>query len=249
MRKQILTPLISFLILLLLQSCSTNYVSQLASTSALRQNQKGTFIFENDTLKVFYRFFGLNGPIQTRITNKLKSPILVDLQQSSFVFNGKAYSYLGQEITNNNYLAAQEIRIPAGQYFDNQPIHIADFVPLSYQEDQLKDEVITGLNGKSIKAKTIQFTVENTPLLLQNYISYKLDQVQAPYVDQMQSFYIQKIARIKNIKLEDLQVVQEQQSNFFMIRTKNNQKFLGSVGIGILSSGLSIGFGVGGIIF
>ncbi|MBP3943293.1 hypothetical protein J5U18_06915 [Sphingobacteriaceae bacterium WQ 2009] len=249
MKKYHFITFLSIIGLFLLQSCSTNYLTHIASTSDLRQNNKGTFIYENDTLKVFYRFFGLDGPLQTRIVNKLQSPLLVDLQQSSFVFNGKAYSFLGNEITTNNYLPAQEIRILAGQHYDSEGLHLVDFVPLAYNPDSLKGDFVMGTKGQQIKAKTVSFDTASTPLLLQNYISYKVEGINTEYVDQMQSFYIQKIAQIKNVKLADLQAVAAAQSNVFMIRKTKSNKYISTIGIGLISSGLSIGFGVGGVAF
>jgi len=235
-------------LLLIFQACTTSYVTQVGSNSSAEQDQTGAFVFENDTLKVWYRFFGYDAPLQATILNKSDRPLVIDWQQSAIAFDQKMFSYEGHELKDNEYLPAQESIIPAGKSMQNIPIFLLDYIPLSFDANALKPEKIQAVNGSWLNAKTIQYAVSESPLFFKNYISYRLDN-EENYKDFSQEFYIRKIAKLKNVKIEDIPAVSEQRSDIFMVRKKNSNRFLNHVGVGFMTGGIGVGFGVGGFIF
>jgi hypothetical protein len=50
------------------------------------------FIFENDTMRIQYRFDGFYCPVKIEIFNKLTSPLYVDWAKSSVILNGSSRS-------------------------------------------------------------------------------------------------------------------------------------------------------------
>ncbi len=83
---------------LLFTSCSTYYVSVLNSPDLARDDQKGEYFFENDSIKITYNFFGENAPISIRILNKLNQPLYIDWQRSALIIDSEATSFMGEHM-------------------------------------------------------------------------------------------------------------------------------------------------------
>ncbi|MCU0383015.1 MAG: hypothetical protein MUF68_03010 [Cyclobacteriaceae bacterium] len=80
----------TFMLMYFLSACSGYQF--LSVDSALHRDTKSAFIWENDSVRIVYRFSGANGPIQFTINNKLKETIIVNWQHSAVVINGQSYS-------------------------------------------------------------------------------------------------------------------------------------------------------------
>lgn len=80
--------------LLLLPGCSSYYYSLLSSNdgkSSLSEDRD--FVFENDTVRISYCFYGENAPLAITIFNKLNEPLFVDWTRSALVIDDVATSY------------------------------------------------------------------------------------------------------------------------------------------------------------
>lgn len=85
----------SALLVLLLYSCSPTKVAQISSEQ-LTAGMNG-FVFENDTVKITYRFWDNKGRMEYDVYNKLDQPIYVDWKTSAFIPNDKMVSYYRDE--------------------------------------------------------------------------------------------------------------------------------------------------------
>ena len=84
----------------MLCSCSTYYYSTLSSTEGLvEKDDFGDFIYENDSVKVVYSFFGYNLPIKILVINNSNQPLYVDWQRSALILNDMATNYKQNKVT------------------------------------------------------------------------------------------------------------------------------------------------------
>lgn len=87
-------PVAAAFMILFLSGCSTyNQVYYVGSADGKTSKQDQFFIYENDTIKVSYIFWGANGAMIFNVYNKLDKPIYVDWKKSSFVGKGVKGSY------------------------------------------------------------------------------------------------------------------------------------------------------------
>jgi hypothetical protein len=80
-----------------LVSCSKYQINMLSSTNAVKDEQTGVFKVENDSVKIFYSFYGKNAPVSIQVFNKSNKPLYIDWQSSAVVIGDKTISY-----ANNN---------------------------------------------------------------------------------------------------------------------------------------------------
>jgi hypothetical protein len=74
----------------LFSNCTQYKYIRLASEMETTPNK--AFIFENDTVRIQYRFDGFYCPVKIEIFNKLTSPLYVDWAKSSVIINGSSRS-------------------------------------------------------------------------------------------------------------------------------------------------------------
>jgi hypothetical protein len=74
----------------LFSNCTQYKYIRLASEMETTPNK--AFIFENDTMRIQYRFDGFYYPVKIEIFNKLTSPLYVDWTKSSVIINGSSRS-------------------------------------------------------------------------------------------------------------------------------------------------------------
>lgn len=82
---------------ILFTSCSVYQLNTIASTNTERNEVDGSFVQENDSLKIIYSFNGENAPVSIEIHNKLNEPLLIDWQRSAILYNDSAVSYAGNK--------------------------------------------------------------------------------------------------------------------------------------------------------
>ncbi|MGV3706502.1 MAG: hypothetical protein ACO1NU_14100 [Arcticibacter sp.] len=96
--KSLTNLLLSGILLFSLSSCSTYYINTLSSTNMAKDETTGDFEFENDSLKISYRFAGEDAPVKVKVYNKLSTPVFVDWTKSALVFDGQAKGFIPEEI-------------------------------------------------------------------------------------------------------------------------------------------------------
>ena len=80
---------------LFLTSCAVNKVATVSSDNL--QLVKNGLVFENDTLKITYKFWAKNGAMTFDIYNKTNLPLFFDWKKSAFIPNDKMMSYWQDE--------------------------------------------------------------------------------------------------------------------------------------------------------
>ena len=80
-----------------LYSCSPAKVATISSSNVPLKNS--SFVFENDTVRITYRFWAESGIMDFDIYNKMDNPIYFDWKNSAFIPNDQMVSYW-QDVTN-----------------------------------------------------------------------------------------------------------------------------------------------------
>lgn len=87
--------LLPFLVLIASVGCNKKMI-QLATLSPNDSNiekRNDQYVFDNDTVRIVYRFWSHHGKFEFSIENKLKVPIYIDWKKSNLIFNGKPNVY------------------------------------------------------------------------------------------------------------------------------------------------------------
>ncbi len=177
----------------------------------LPKSQYSDFFFENDTLQIIYTFNGNNGPVTTKIFNKLDRPLFINWSQSSFIINGKNFNY---QISSKQLYESKET------YDDNMDMSvknsnlefIAPLSELTTFHTNLNNQFIVPGNcdstkytqkyssstGYPTKVKEYYYSEDNSPILFRNYLTYTVD----PKIENQHSidsqFWISNIFKTNN---------------------------------------------------
>lgn len=84
-----------FLVLIATIGCNKKMI-QLATLSpkySKVEKLNDEYVFDNDTVRVTYRFWSDRGKFEFSVENKLKVPIYIDWKKSNLIFNGKPNVY------------------------------------------------------------------------------------------------------------------------------------------------------------
>jgi len=93
-----------YLLLLLILTtvgCSKSLIQLIETSSNNTIDNKGFWVFENDTVKITYSFWAENGLMAFNIYNKLDKPIYIDWKNSSFILEGRKLDYWIDEKQTN----------------------------------------------------------------------------------------------------------------------------------------------------
>ncbi len=79
-----------------------SYVQVINTNSSIKTNDEGFYVYENDTLKITYRFWKDKGIMSFTIHNKADKPIYVDWKKSSYIDNSVKLNYWVDEQQTNS---------------------------------------------------------------------------------------------------------------------------------------------------
>ena len=97
-------------VLMLFSSCSTYYYSTLSSSEGVAEKDDfGDFVYENDSVKVVYSFFGYNLPIHITVINNSDQPLYVDWQRSALIIDDVATNYKQNKLTFDGNISANTL--------------------------------------------------------------------------------------------------------------------------------------------
>lgn len=166
-------------------SCSSTYFYSTINTldPYSYKSPKGVFIQEGDSLDVTYSFFGENAPITIGIINKTSHAVYIDWRKSGVVIDSMASPFA--ERTFHSQYGNEEINFT--EYMSN-PHALSYIRPYSKLErkvmeltnfnfDRIDKTLFTlqhteaDKNGKNRQLKNIQYTENNSPLLMKIYLS------------------------------------------------------------------------------
>ncbi|MDM1296232.1 hypothetical protein HX021_18260 [Sphingobacterium sp. N143] len=189
---------------LFLSACSSNYLMTFNGENLTKDEDKGNFSFNNDTVQLDYSFAGSDGKVYLRIANKIDKPILWDLKSSAMVINGKAYSYaaesaaiegqldgsvtsLGNRKTDTfmedriqGYfngsisLPKDMILIPPHAYIDGSYFDFRNDIKEVIKSAEKEKVYMYDVNGESYGVNLARFEPEDSPYHLRSFLSYSI---------------------------------------------------------------------------
>ena len=95
--KRIFKSSIIFCFVIFISSCATQYIQLFTTASESAVLKDDYFVFENDTVKITYQFWGDRGILSFELFNKLDKPIYIDWKNSSYIFNDVKMNYWADE--------------------------------------------------------------------------------------------------------------------------------------------------------
>lgn len=181
-------------------SCSAVKVAKISSEKAV--STPAGYVFENDTLKITYRFWAQKGRMEYDIYNKLSTPIYVDWKTSAFIPNDKMISYW-QDETNTvgtaytDYVWVMSATTSKTKSVRKERIGVIPPKAMVTQSGYVLSTKYTLLPAKGSYDKT------NSPLVFRNYVTIAGNESfngQTSTVDNL--FYIQEIKTVSSSKYE-----------------------------------------------
>jgi len=128
------------------------------------------FIFENDSIKLTYSFWGDKGLLSYSLENKLNKGIYVDWKSSSFIINGKKFDYWEDQIVSTSVTTGTSSSITSGTSYR---------IPYSYKGLSFtSSEFESFSNTISDKPEKITFIPPNSHIDKKNFLIYPY-----PYYD------------------------------------------------------------------
>jgi hypothetical protein len=100
------------------------------SSDQVAKNDKREFVIENDTVRITYRFAGINTPVQLSIYNKTEASLEVNWKKSALIMNNQATSYFSPGITLQGITELDTIkrdRAIYGQAYGTGTRYLSDF--------------------------------------------------------------------------------------------------------------------------
>jgi len=187
-----------------LSACSSNYLMTFNGENVKKDEDKGTFSFNNDTVQIDYSFADRDGRIYLRIENKIDKPILWDLKSSAMVINGKTQGYSAEQVAfngkmnasvsdinaskstifNDNWvngsitgsvsLPKDVVLIPPHAYVDGHYFDFKNDVKSIVRSSQKEKVYMHDMSGESFAVKLARFEGADSPYSLRSYLSYSI---------------------------------------------------------------------------
>ena len=181
------------LIILSISSCTKfQYIS------VSPHNTQGLVVADNDTVKIEYKFNGLNGPINVSVHNKQNQPLYVDWEKSALIIDGERFSYYttndeinltsndseirwNETISTSSGTASGSIKrdaamsfVPPNSFVTKRTLALrSNFI--SYPKKQFERKNIVSIDGRIVPVRVIQFTPESTPIKFRSYLTISLN--------------------------------------------------------------------------
>jgi hypothetical protein len=192
MKLAILFPI---LIIVLISSCVPCKLITVSSDN-IPLKLKG-YEFENDTVRINYRFWGAKGKMEFDVYNKTDVTLYFDWKISAYIPNDKIVSYY-DDLTNledvyYTYRQTRSSRLNTAKNLAKQQERIAVVPPHSLitnsQYKLVKKYVEVGPNG--------DFSIINTPLRFRNYLTLSTNEKFEGKVTTIDNdFFVSKIKKV-----------------------------------------------------
>jgi len=219
------------LVTILFSGCSKFQYITVSEQNSSKHNNQSFVVAEDETIKIEYRFNGLNGPVNLTIHNKQNQPLYVDWGKSALFINDKRLSYFntndavnlsienttiqwGETVSTSTGTASGLIKrdekisfIPPNSSISQSRLTLrSDFI--AYPKRQFTKRNITLIDGRVIPVRSILFTQENSPLKFRSYLTLSSDKHEQE-LSFDNSFWVSEIietlAEPKSLPIEDNQ--------------------------------------------
>ncbi len=238
----------SLFLLFFATSCTTYYYSTIDAVSNYTdiKSGQGDFIFENDTVRVSYRFDGEEAPIRISVYNKTDVPLYVDWKRSALIVDDVATSYESGTIKVGGSLSADPVYIgdagnlsgtfeggaqlpkevafvPPYSKVEQSPFKLANFSFDKIPNKEYKKRHFQASSGsESSTIRVIDYTPRNTPFYFSSYLTVytegsKAGQLGHPMVFD-QDFYISRVVKAGSIDPNQYPETRTKRGDTFYVR-------------------------------
>lgn len=151
---------LSVVALFCMSSCSSYYYSIVESNDAIgEKNEDKDFVIDNDSVSVFYSFYGEDAPVSITVYNKMEEPLFVDWQRSALIIDDVATSYFQEKVPIQGQT---ESSLYGDSYRWNRSYSTSD----GYSDGSFSGEIVLPKGVSFIPPRS---KVESTPLKLTNF--------------------------------------------------------------------------------
>lgn len=202
-------------------SCSVYQLNTISSNTARWNETDGSFIQENDSLRIIYSFAGQNAPVSIEIHNKLNEPVTVDWQRSALVYNDSAISYAGNkayikgDINGSSYDWARNFSttsanlsgsvtlpqyvdfIPPKSFIRRVPLELTNAFFENFADSFYRKIKVPSADADyKLNGKRALFTASNSPLVFSSYLTLTYNNKDDNKIAYQQQFYISELLRL-----------------------------------------------------
>jgi hypothetical protein len=261
-----------FALLLFLFSSCTTYQYMTVSSNSIEQNEQREFVVENDSLRLRYRFDGLNAPVNLEVQNKLGKPIYVDWRRSALIMGDRAFSYKPGSLTvsGSTYTSVDNWFSTRNQGFNSASSSSSfsstvefpgdmEFIPPTARINQ----TLLGLTSSFINPKSTdeftrvripmaanlprvvqkaEYAESNSPLKFSSYLTLFVEGDPGKPVVFHHSFYVSEIIA-SGYGPHNFQFINDEEGNRFYVSKVS--KAGAGVGYGILAGLVVVGIAAG----
>ncbi len=207
MKKNLFLLAILFSFVITLNSCITSSIATVSSSEVKKVNS--TFCFENDTVKISYKFWAKYGTMTFDVYNKTNKQLYFDWKKSAFIPNDKMMSYWQDETNTTGITSA------SGYYlFGNNNISAVSKLKSIKQErigvvpprSMITSNKYNIVPPKSKFELNKSFDINSSPLRFRNFLTLSFSEQfdkDVFYVDN--SFFISIIEKVNEMKIKNFQ--------------------------------------------
>lgn len=206
---------------LLFFSCSVYQLNTISSNTAEWNEKDGSFVQENDSLKIIYSFAGENAPVSIEIHNKLNEPVTVDWQRSALVYKDSAVSYAGNKAAINGQINGSSLNwtrdfstnwsnlhgsvtlpqyvdfIPPKSFIRRVPLELTNAFFENFADTFYKKIKVPSVETSySLNGKRAMFSKDNSPLVFSSYLTVSYGNKNEERIAYQQQFYISELLRL-----------------------------------------------------
>ena len=166
----------------LTSSCGNIQYLTVSSPQAIKNKEKD-LVFENDTVKITYRFNGGPGPISISVQNKSAFPVQVNWKKSAFILDGRPKSYFSGEFLLKGDLSIDSSRsiIRQASYKGQLETDEAlQFLPPNSSVTKKMSVLPSGKIKNITAGKGVAKSLKSTPTQRFKYIQYRFDETNSP---------------------------------------------------------------------
>lgn len=222
-----------------------------------KSNAGQELVMENDSFNITYNFYGRNIPIEMKILNKLNKPVYVDWKRSSLIVDGKAVSYMPENLniagssTGSSVAWTKDMAshtasfaasaalpvdwqlIPPQSHIIRMPLGVTS--GLRVPDSQFVRAKVALNDGFKKSVKKAEFTFDNTPLRFKSFLTFQVgDGVAQQMVFYEHEFYVSRVVS-SNVYPGHFILGREKQGN------QSYLQYSTGAGVGILTGVLVVG--------
>lgn len=216
---------LSFALLIFLYSCSKSVVQvyRVAKASENFKENSSQHIFENDTIRITYHFWGNRGAFDFSIYNKSTKPIYIDWKSSFFIVNSEKLNYWRDEVLTqtkteyykrnyNGYYTSNNpfSTVKTQSAFSYKPERITVIPPSSFYSRQsfsllpaqagFHKMLSDSMKKRRNAVITDSFTESNSPFLYRNFLSISFSEKTGDFFYVDNAFFVKSIVEVPKSK-------------------------------------------------